>query len=82
MRLWACWHENPVTYTDYHRADLADYVERFGIGLIMGNVTSENQVLELLDDKIPFAQGKHIAQPSPVRPDLTNEASSKRRATQ
>lgn len=72
---------NPLDFTDYHRADLADYVERFGIGLIMDNVTNEDHVLELLDDKIPYAQGSHIAQPSPVRPDLANENASKRRAT-
>ncbi|WP_299346691.1 EAL domain-containing protein [uncultured Maritalea sp.] len=72
---------NPLDFTDFHRADLADYVERFGIGLIMDNVTSEDHVLELLDDKIPYAQGKHIAQPSPVRPDLASEKSSKRSAT-
>lgn len=73
---------NPLDYTDFHRADLADYVERFGIGLIMYNVTSEDHVLELLDDKIPYAQGKHIAQASPVRPDLASEKPPKRRATQ
>ncbi|MGJ8529532.1 EAL domain-containing protein [Maritalea sp.] len=72
--------EDPLNYTDFHRADLADYVERFGIGLIMSNVTSEDQVLELLDDKIPLAQGRHIAAASPVRPDLTGEKSSGRRA--
>lgn len=72
--------ENPLNYTDFHRADLADYVERFGIGLIMDNVTSEDHVLELLDDKIPYAQGQHIAPASPVRPDLKGEKSGSRRA--
>ena len=72
---------NPLDFTDFHRADLADYVERFGIGLIMDNVTSEDHVLELLDDKIPYAQGKHIAQASPVRPDLTKANPSKRSAS-
>jgi len=71
---------NPLDFTDFHRADLADYVERFDIGLIMDNVTSEDHVLELLDDKIPFAQGQHIAPASPVRPDLKGEKSGSRRA--
>lgn len=72
--------QNPLDFTDFHRADLADYVERFDIGLIMDNVTSEDHVLELLDDKIPFAQGQHIAPASPVRPDLKGEKSGSRRA--
>lgn len=64
---------DPLQFSDYHRADIADYVERFGVGLIMDNITQEDQVLELLDDKIPFAQGKHIAPASPVRPDLAGQ---------
>lgn len=64
---------DPLQFSDYHRADIADYVERFGVGLIMDNITKEDQVLELLDDKIPFAQGKHIAPASPVRPDLAGQ---------
>ena len=67
--------DNPLHYTDYHRADIADYVERYGVGLIMDNVSSEQEVLELLDDKIPYAQGDHIAPASPVRPDLAGAGS-------
>lgn len=65
---------DPLQFSDYHRADIADYIERFGVGLIMDNITQEDQVLELLDDKIPFAQGKHIAPASPVRPDLAGQS--------
>lgn len=71
---------NPLDYTDYHRSDLADFVGRYEIGLIMENVEAEEHILELLDDNIPFAQGNHIAPPSPVRPDLTGENVTTRRA--
>jgi cyclic-di-GMP phosphodiesterase TipF (flagellum assembly factor) len=65
--------ENPQSYSDLHNADVADFVKRYDVGLIMDNVVQEEQILMLLDDKIPFAQGEHIAPPSPVRPDLLGE---------
>lgn len=65
--------EDPQSYSDLHNADVADFVKRFDIGLIMDNVEQEEQILMLLDDKIPLAQGEHIAPPSPVRPDLLGE---------
>ncbi|WP_156905453.1 EAL domain-containing protein [Maritalea myrionectae] len=65
--------EKPQSYSDLHNADVADFVKRYDVGLIMDNVIQEEQILMLLDDKIPFAQGEHIAPPSPVRPDLLGE---------
>lgn len=65
--------EDPQSYSDLHNADVADFVKRYDVGLIMDNVVQEEQILMLLDDKIPFAQGEHIAPPSPVRPDLLGE---------
>ncbi len=65
--------EKPQSYSDLHNADVADFVTRYDVGLIMDNVVQEEQILMLLDDKIPFAQGEHIAPPSPVRPDLLGE---------
>lgn len=65
--------EKPQSYSDLHNADVADFVKRYDVGLIMDNVIQEEQILMLLDDKIPFAQGDHIAPPSPVRPDLLGE---------
>ncbi|WP_424981974.1 EAL domain-containing protein [Maritalea sp. S77] len=65
--------ESPQSYSDLHNADVADFVKRYDVGLIMDNVVQEEQILMLLDDKIPFAQGEHIAPPSPVRPDLLGE---------
>ncbi|MCF4097765.1 EAL domain-containing protein [Maritalea mediterranea] len=65
--------DKPQSYSDLHNADVADFVQRYDVGLIMDNVVQEEQILMLLDDKIPFAQGEHIAPPSPVRPDLLGE---------
>jgi cyclic-di-GMP phosphodiesterase TipF (flagellum assembly factor) len=60
----------PDTYTDFHSSDIAAYVKRFGVNLIMTGVVNEQQILSLLDDGIGFAQGPHVAKPGPVRPDL------------
>lgn len=65
--------EEPTVFTDFHSADIADYVKRFGIELAMTGVTSEEQILSLLDDGIGLAQGPAIARPGPLRPDLRDE---------
>ncbi len=62
--------DNPASYTDFHTADIAAYVNRFEIELIVTNVTSEPQILTLLDDGIGLVQGPHISEPGPIRPDL------------
>ncbi len=48
--------EKPQSYSDLHNADVADFVTRYDVGLIMDNVVQEEQILMLLDDKIPFAK--------------------------
>ncbi len=62
--------DNPSHYTDFHTADIAAYVNRFEVDLIMSNVTTEQQVLTLLDDGIGFAQGPYLAKAGPIRSDL------------
>lgn len=62
--------DNPASYTDFHTADIAAYVNRFEVELIVTNVTSEPQILTLLDDGIGLVQGPHISDPGPIRPDL------------
>lgn len=62
--------DNPASYTDFHTADIAAYVNRFEVELIVTNVTSEPQILTLLDDGIGLVQGPHISEPGPIRPDL------------
>ena len=62
--------DNPASYTDFHTADIAAYVNRFEVELIVTNVISEPQILTLLDDGIGLVQGPHISEPGPIRPDL------------
>lgn len=62
--------DNPASYTDFHTADIAAYLNRFEIDLIMTGLVSEQQILTLLDDGIGLVQGPHISEPGPIRPDL------------
>lgn len=67
--------DQPSKFTDFHTADIAAYVNRFGVDLIMTNVTTEQQVLTLLDDGIGLAQGSWLAGPGPIRDDLLDQNS-------
>jgi cyclic-di-GMP phosphodiesterase TipF (flagellum assembly factor) len=60
----------PEAFTDFHAADIANYLSRFGVTLMAAGVASEHQILELLDIGITLIQGPHIAAPGPIRPDL------------
>lgn len=62
--------DTPASLTDYHSSDIADYIARFEIALIAENVTSEQQLLAILEDGVKYAQGPHIARPAPIRPDM------------
>lgn len=64
---------SPETYTDFHLSDIASYIGRFDMTLLVTGVTDERQIVELLDNEIMLVQGKHIAPPGPVRPDLLLE---------
>jgi len=66
--------DNPSHYTDFHTADIAAYVSRFEVDLIMVNVTTEQQVLTLVDDGIGFAQGPYLAKAGPIRSDLLSQS--------
>jgi len=56
----------PETFTDFHSSDVAAYVNRYGIDLIMTGVHSEQQILSLLEDGVRFVQGNYISAPGPV----------------
>lgn len=64
---------SPEVYTDFHLSDIASYVGRFDMTLLVTGVTDERQIVELLDNEIMLVQGNHIAPPGPVRPDLLLE---------
>ena len=64
--------DQPASYTDFHTADIAAYVNRFEVDLIMTSVQSEQHILTLVDDGIGLAQGPHLAVPGPIRADFLN----------
>lgn len=66
-------HE-PEVFTDFHAADIANYIARFEITLMATGIANERQIVELLEDGIVLVQGPHIAAPGPVRPDLSVES--------
>lgn len=61
---------DPGALTDFHTGDVAAYLERGGISLIARDIVSEDQILALLDDGVPLAQGDHIAPPAPTETDI------------
>lgn len=63
----------PHTLTDFHPSDVAAFLERAEISLIVRDIGEEDQILSLLDDGIGFAQGDHIAPAAPIRSDLLSE---------
>ena len=66
--------EEPEAFTDFHASDIANYISRFEVTLLATGITSERQIVELLEDGITLVQGPHIAAPGPVRPDLVVDA--------
>lgn len=60
----------PEKLSDFHAADLSDYVGRYGIDLVIEDIESEQQILHVLEDGVRLALGSYIAKPSAVRPDL------------
>ncbi|SMQ59200.1 cyclic-di-GMP phosphodiesterase, flagellum assembly factor TipF [Devosia lucknowensis] len=66
--------DRPEDYTDFHITDIANYLARFEVSLLATGVSSERQIVELLDSDILLVQGDHIAPPGPVRSDLAMES--------
>lgn len=66
--------DEPEAFTDFHAADIANYLARSGVAVLATGISSERQIIELLEDGIALVQGPHIAAPGPVRPDLLVEA--------
>ena len=63
--------DHPASYTDFHTADIAAYVGRFDVELIMTGVRTEQHVLTLLDDGIGLAKGPHLGEPGPIRSEFS-----------
>lgn len=58
---------DPARFTDFHPADLPDYLGRFGIRMLVTGVETEAQILALLDDGIGLGEGPGLASPLPLR---------------
>jgi cyclic-di-GMP phosphodiesterase, flagellum assembly factor TipF len=58
------------TGTDIHPADLAEYLQRRGIELLVSQVASEQTILDLLDFTVPLAIGPLFGAARPVRPEI------------
>ena len=65
--------ESPDRFTDFHISDIANYMARFEVSLLATGITSERQIVELLDNDILQVQGDYIAAAGPVRSDLVLE---------
>ena len=66
--------DRPASYTDFHTADIAAYVSRFEVDLIMTSVDSEQHILTLVEDGIGLAQGPYLGKAGPIRSDFVNQA--------
>ena len=55
---------------DIHPADLSDLMARFGIDLIAMKIERENEVVDLIDYDVRFAQGNLFSPPRPVKADI------------
>ncbi len=53
--------------TDYQSTDVASYISRFGIDLIVSDVKNEEELLILLEDGIKQIFGEHISLPKPAQ---------------
>ena len=62
--------ENPEDLIDFHASDVASFLSRSGVTLLVTGIANEGQILELLDDGVTLVQGPHIGKPDAIRTDL------------
>jgi cyclic-di-GMP phosphodiesterase, flagellum assembly factor TipF len=55
---------------DIHASDMAELLQRKGIDLLVSDVSTEQSVLDLLDQAVPLAQGVIFGASRPVRPEV------------
>ena len=56
-----------------HGADKADYLQRYGLHLIVERIESERELATLADYNIKLGQGYLFAEPRPIRPEIIGE---------
>ncbi len=57
---------------DVHVADLSGLFARRKIDLIVQNIISDRDLLDIIDMEIPLAQGKLLGEPRPLNPELSD----------
>jgi cyclic-di-GMP phosphodiesterase, flagellum assembly factor TipF len=62
--------QDAATGSDIHPADLAEYLQRRGIDLLVCDVATEQNILDLLDHAPPMAIGALFGAARPVRPEV------------
>lgn len=67
----------PGTLTDFHSADVNDYIYRFGIGLIVTDLAAESDILSLLDDGVGLAMGDALGPIAPLPAQLAEREDPK-----
>jgi cyclic-di-GMP phosphodiesterase, flagellum assembly factor TipF len=55
---------------DIHPADLAEFLRRRGVDLVVSDVETEQDVIEILELAAPLAIGAAFGDPRPVRPEI------------
>lgn len=71
---------DPQHFTDFHLSDIASYLARFGIELIASGISSEREIVELLEDGITLVQGPYLSSPAPAEADTVAARPQLRRA--
>jgi cyclic-di-GMP phosphodiesterase TipF (flagellum assembly factor) len=56
-----------------HGADKANYLQRFGLHLIVERIETERELATLADYSIKLGQGYLFAEPRPIRPEVLGE---------
>ncbi len=64
--------ENTQKLTDYQSSDVAAYIARFGIDLIVSGVKNEEQLLLLLEDGVGLICGDHVSPAKPASEIIKN----------
>lgn len=60
----------PGSYTEFHSSDIADYIRRYDVNLLVENVLDEQQILSLIEDNVQYAMGRHVAPLTPIPDNL------------
>jgi len=60
---------------EIHTADLAKFLTRYGVELIVDHIETEAQVVDILDFDVQFGQGFLFSPPRPVRAEVVNAQS-------